>query len=281
MPAASTRWSESLVVLAHQERHRPRQRETLLDADEERIGEAAPSAATRYRWRGSVPPPTRLHPDRRDVRAGQLLDIVPDRGSADPMGCLAEQTTGLRERIEFGALDLSGPCWHVFEIMVRDATPVAEPIPARGSPIPSSTSADVGCRTTPSVIGGRESDPRYRCRPVDQGKERLDNKDHERRSDLLRAGDPQGDVATVSRTGKPRTRSLHTPIPTSPLSASLGNDETGLRDQSPLARTNPAPLEVADGHLRGAPETRQSQSTRKQPVFLRDRGGGALAETWW
>ena len=32
---------------------------------------------------------------------------------------------------------------------------------------------------------------------------------------------------------------------------------------------------------RCAAETHQPQSPRKRPVFLRDRGGGALAETWW
>jgi transposase len=43
------------------------------------------------------------------------------------MAWLAERTPAFLERIEFGTLDLSGPYRRVFEIMVPDATLVADP----------------------------------------------------------------------------------------------------------------------------------------------------------
>ncbi len=184
---------------------------------------------------------------------------------------------------------------------------------------------------------GRKSDPLYRCRRLlTKAKERLDDKDHERLTDLLRAGDPQGDVATLwqakeaaralcTRRSRPRPRVGH------PATTSW----TRTRDRGPRAPTNPALLEALDcrpapAHVsngpteaiknfikrvaraafgfmsfrdypiffpgapvpafpRGIPptprrcaaETHQPQSPRKRPVILRDRGGGALAETWW
>ena len=45
---------------------------------------------------------------------------------------------------------------------------------------------------------GRKSDPLYRCRRLlTKAKERLDDKGREKLTGLLRAGDPNGDVATV------------------------------------------------------------------------------------
>ena len=62
-----------------------------------------------------------------DVRRGQLLDVVPGRGSAHPMGWLAEQGPAFRDGIDYGTLDLSGPYRRVFEVMTPNATLVADP----------------------------------------------------------------------------------------------------------------------------------------------------------
>jgi len=50
------------------------------------------------------------------------------------MAWLAEQGRAFRDTIEFGTLDLSGPYGRVFEIMVSDATMVADRLAARGGP---------------------------------------------------------------------------------------------------------------------------------------------------
>ena len=132
-----------------------------------------------------------------DVRAGQLLDVVPGRGSAEPMAWLAEQTTVFPGRIEYGTLDLSGPYRRVFEIMVPEATLVADPFHL----VLANTKLDECRRRVQNeTLGhrGRKSDPLYRCRRLlTKAKERLDDAGREKLAGLLRAGDPHGDVATL------------------------------------------------------------------------------------
>ena len=102
--------------------------EALLDADDDRIGMVTALGLDEVLM-------VRLGPYHRqhfstqmvNVRAGQLLDVVPGRGSAEPMAWLANQGPAFRSRIEFGTLDLSGPYRRVFEIMVPGATLVADP----------------------------------------------------------------------------------------------------------------------------------------------------------
>jgi len=133
-----------------------------------------------------------------DVRAGQLLDVVPGRGSAEPMEWLAEQEPAFRERIEFGTLDLSGPYRRVFEIMVPGATLVADPFHV--CKLANTKLDECRRRVQNETLGhrGRKSDPLYRCRRLlTKAKERLDESGHEKLRGLLRAGDPHGDVATL------------------------------------------------------------------------------------
>jgi transposase len=173
--------------------------EALLEADEERIGEVSALGLDEVLM-VRIGPYHRQHFSTQivDVRAGQLLDIVPGRGSAEPMGWLAEQTAAFRERIEFGTLDLSGPYRRVFEIMVPDATLVADPFHV--TKLANTKLDECRRRVQNETLGhrGRKSDPLYRCRRLlTKAKERLDEKGHEKLTGLLRAGDPHGDVATL------------------------------------------------------------------------------------
>jgi hypothetical protein len=90
--------------------------EALLDADDERIGEVTALGLDELLM-VRVGPYHHQHFSTQlvDVRAGPLLDIVPGRGSAEPMGWLANQGRPFRDRIEFGTLDLSGPYRRVFD----------------------------------------------------------------------------------------------------------------------------------------------------------------------
>ncbi len=173
--------------------------EALLEADTERIGEVSALGLDEV-------PMVRTGPFHRqhfstqivDVRAGQLLDVVPGRGSAEPMAWLAEQTAAFRERIEFGTLDLSGPYRRVFEIMVPGATLVADPFHV--CKLANTKLDECRRRVQNETLGhrGRKSDPLYRCRRLlTKAKERLDGKGREKLAGLLRAGDPHGDVATL------------------------------------------------------------------------------------
>jgi transposase len=102
--------------------------EALLAADTDRIGAVSALGLDEVLM-------VRVGPYRRqefstqivDVRRGQLLDVVPGRDSAHPMGWLAGQGADFRSRIDYGTLDLSGPYRRVFSVMVPDATLVADP----------------------------------------------------------------------------------------------------------------------------------------------------------
>jgi transposase len=133
-----------------------------------------------------------------DVVRGQLLDVVPGRSSAGPMAWLAEQTPGFRDAIVYGTLDLSGPYRRVFELMTPRATLVADPFHVLRH---ANTKLDECRRRVQNeTLGhrGRKSDPLYRGRRLlTKAKERLGDKGQEKLAGLLRAGDPNGDVATV------------------------------------------------------------------------------------
>jgi transposase len=132
-----------------------------------------------------------------DVHRGQLLDVVPGRGSTEPMAWLATQGPAFRSAITYGTLDLSGPYRRVFELMVPDATLVADPFHL----VRHANAKLDECRrrVQNETLGhrGRKHDPLFRCRRLlTRAKERLDEKGRDKLIGLLRAGDPYGDVAT-------------------------------------------------------------------------------------
>jgi transposase len=145
-----------------------------------------------------------------DVTRGQLLDVVPGRGSTEPMAWLAEQGPTFRAAIDYGTIDLSGPYRRVFEVMVPEATLVADPFHL----VRHANSKLDECRRRVQnhTLGhrGRKHDPLFRCRRLlTRAKERLDEKGHDKLVGLLRAGDPHGDVATLWE-AKEAVRELYT-----------------------------------------------------------------------
>ena len=173
--------------------------EALLEADVDRFG-----AVQRPRPRRGADGAARDLPDPAvstqlvDVARGQLLDVVPGRSSASPMAWLAEQGPGFRDGIVYGTLDLSGPYRRVFELMTPKATLVADPFHVLRH---ANTKLDECRRRVQNeTLGhrGRKSDPLSRGRRLlTKAKERLGDKGQEKLAGLLRAGDPNGDVATV------------------------------------------------------------------------------------
>ncbi len=145
-----------------------------------------------------------------DVDRGQLLDVVPGRGSAEPMVWLAERGPHFQSAITYGTLDLSGPYRRVFEVMLPDATMVADPFHL----VRHANAKLDECRRRiqNETLGhrGRKSDPLYRCRRLlTRAKERLDDKGRDKLTGLLRAGDPYGDIATCWE-AKEAVRELYT-----------------------------------------------------------------------
>jgi transposase len=133
-----------------------------------------------------------------DVGCGQLLDVVLGRSSAGPMAWLAEQGKPWRDQVRFATLDLSGPYRRVFTLMLPDAVQVADPFHL--VKLANSKLDECRRRVQNETMGhrGHKADPLYRCRRLlTKAEERLDVKGREKLMGLLRAGDPNGDVATM------------------------------------------------------------------------------------
>jgi len=133
-----------------------------------------------------------------DVGRGQLLDIVPGRGSAEPMAWLDDRGQEWRDGVNFATLDLSGPYRRTFTVMLPGAVQVADPFHL--VKLANSKLDECRRRVQNETLGhrGHKADPLYRCRRLlTKAAERLDDKGTDRLMGLLRAGDPRGDVATV------------------------------------------------------------------------------------
>jgi transposase len=133
-----------------------------------------------------------------DVGRGQLLDVVPGRSSTEPMVWLAKKGKSWCDQVRFATLDLSGPYRKVFTLMTPSAIQVADPFHL--VKLANSKLDECRRRVQNETLGhrGYKSDPLYRSRRLlTKAKERLDEKGREKLVGLLRAGDPNGDVATV------------------------------------------------------------------------------------
>jgi transposase len=62
-----------------------------------------------------------------DVAHGQLLDVVPGRGGAEPAAWILSQGPEWRRGVRYGTLDLSGAYKSVFDTVLPGATQVADP----------------------------------------------------------------------------------------------------------------------------------------------------------
>jgi transposase len=133
-----------------------------------------------------------------DVRAGQLLDVVPGRKAKGPMEWLYDRGLEFCAGIEWATLDLSGPYRSVFDAMVPGATQVADPFHVVKHA--NAKLDEARRRVQNETLGhrGRKSDPLYRIRRLlTKADERLEEHGRERLVGLLRAGDPRGEVATT------------------------------------------------------------------------------------
>ena len=145
-----------------------------------------------------------------DVRAGQLLDVVPGRSAQGSSQWLYDQGLDFCAGIEWATLDLSGPYRSVFDAMVPGATQVADPFHVVKH---ANTKLDEARRRVQNeTLGhrGRKADPLYRIRRLlTKAEERLEDSGREKLVGLLRAGDPRGEVATTMPR-RPSGSSMHT-----------------------------------------------------------------------
>ena len=144
-----------------------------------------------------------------DVTRGQLLDVVEGRTAAGPIGWLRAQTPEWRDQVRWATLDLSGPYRKTFDLMLPDATQVADPFHVVR--VANAKLDECRRRVQNETLGhrGRKADPLYRARRLlTKAHERLDDKGATKLRGLLDAGDPRGEVRMMWH-AKETTRQIY------------------------------------------------------------------------
>jgi transposase len=144
-----------------------------------------------------------------DVENHQIIDILPSRNFTDVAGWISKQPEAWRQRIRFGALDMSATYAAVYSVMLPGAKQVVDSFHAIS--LANRSLDDVRRRVQVQQLGhrGRRDDPLYRARRVLlTGEERLDADAKTRLSSLLDLGDPNAEVAIAYRV-KERLRDFY------------------------------------------------------------------------
>jgi transposase len=144
-----------------------------------------------------------------DVENHQIIDILATREYTDVAGWIAAQPAAWKERIRYGALDMSPTYAAVYTVTLPKAAQVVDPFHAIA--LANRCLDDVRRRVQNQQTGhrGRKDDPLYRARRVLlMGEEKLDAEATARLTSLLELGDPGGEVAIAYRV-KERLRDFY------------------------------------------------------------------------
>jgi transposase len=144
-----------------------------------------------------------------DVEHHQIIDILPSRTFTDVAAWLDKQPKGWKERIDYGALDMSSAYAAVYSVVLPRATQVVDPFHVIA--LANRCLDAVRRRVQSEQTGhrGRRDDPLYRARRILLfGEERLDEKAAQRLWSLLALGDPNAEVAIAYRV-KERVRDFY------------------------------------------------------------------------
>jgi transposase len=135
-----------------------------------------------------------------DVENHQIIDILPTRKYADVAGWIEGQPAAWKERIRYGALDMSAIYAAVYTVVLPKASQVVDPFHAIS--LANRCLDSVRRRVQSEQLGhrGRRDDPLYRARRVLlMGEEKLDEDATARLASLLELGDPNAEVAIAYR----------------------------------------------------------------------------------
>jgi transposase len=135
-----------------------------------------------------------------DVENHQIIDILPTRKFTDVAGWIDKQPKAWKERIEYGALDMSATYAAVYSVMLPTAAQVVDPFHVIS--LANRCLDGVRRRVQTEQLGhrGRRDDPLYRARRVLlMGEEKLDADATARLASLLELGDPNAEVAIAYR----------------------------------------------------------------------------------
>ena len=135
-----------------------------------------------------------------DVENHQIIDILPSRKYTEVAGWIDSQPRAWKERIRFGALDMSATYAAVYSVILPRAAQVVDPFHVIS--LANRCLDAVRRRVQTEELGhrGRRDDPLYRARRVLLiGEEKLDAAATERLWSLLELGDPGAEVAIAYR----------------------------------------------------------------------------------
>ncbi|MDE3009219.1 MAG: ISL3 family transposase [Acidobacteriota bacterium] len=144
-----------------------------------------------------------------DVQNHQIIEILPTRRYEDVAAWVNRQPASWKERIAYGALDMSPAYAAVYSVALPQAAQVVDPYHVIAL---ANRSLDaVRRRVQVEQLGhrGRRDDPLYRARRVLLlGEEKLDESGSRRLQSLLELGDPNAEVALAYRV-KERLRDFY------------------------------------------------------------------------
>jgi transposase len=135
-----------------------------------------------------------------DVENHQLIEILPTRNYTDVAAWIDRQPQAWKERIEYGALDMSNTYAAVYSVLLPKAAQVVDPFHLISL---ANRSLDaIRRRVQIEQLGhrGRRDDPLFRARRLLlMGEEKLKVDASERLASLLELGDPGAEVAIAYR----------------------------------------------------------------------------------
>jgi transposase len=135
-----------------------------------------------------------------DVENHQIIDILPTRKYTDVAGWIDQQPEAWKERIRFGALDMSATYAAVYSVMLPKAHQVVDPFHLIALANRCLDAVRRRVQTEQTGHRGRRDDPLYRARRVLlMGEEKLDDEATARLASLLELGDPNAEVAIAYR----------------------------------------------------------------------------------
>jgi transposase len=173
----------------------------LLDADRKRMNRTSAigldeTSFVRLSAKGHTDYATTV----ADVEHHQIIEILPSRDFVDVARWLDKQPRDWKERIRFGALDMSNAYAAVYSVVLPRADQVVDPFHVIAL---ANRALDTIRRRVQSDQGARRAkrdNPLYRARRLLLiGEERLDTLGAERLRSLLELGDPSAEVAIAYR----------------------------------------------------------------------------------
>ena len=208
----------------------------------------------------------RLHKDYAttvaDVENHQIIDILPTRRYLDVARFIDKQESARKERIRFGALDMSPTYAAVYSVVLPGARQVVDSFHV--IKLANDCLDQVRRRVQSEQLGhrGRRDDPLYRARrALVTGEEKLGAEARERLWSLLSLGDPGAEVAIAHRvTGAPEGL-----LP--------GKCRRGARDARGARRALLERCHATRGEkARADPSPRRDRTTRRRKGLTSGRG---------